>query len=429
MAGILTFLRPLLRFFIYSGVIIFICEYLVYYVVMFRCSWPYTSFENDHNHSGQIADSAWVFNGKPLGSSARAPGLINIETRSSLVEERQNDEDLTLRVIFIADTHLLGSRLGHWFDKLRREWQMERAFQTALTLFAPEAVFVLGDLTDEGKWADNKEFEATVKRFRKMFRHSRGVYFKVVVGNHDVGFHGSMSKSKLERFSDAFNSSGVEVVTLKNNSFVLVNSMAFHGDGCTLCLPAQTKLRGVSERLNCSRFGHQGGVKQRGKVKSRCSHYRQLPATPPILLQHFPLYRPNDEMCSGVDGTPLDEKYIPHGQRREVLSQEATYKLLSWIRPRLVLSAHTHHGCYIVHQNVTPEISVPSFSWRNRKNPSLILASISPTSIAINKCFLPEESLIITLYAASGVVMVTYFLYSVVCILFKHRWRRHVKVL
>lgn len=41
----------------------------------------------------------------------------------------------TLRVMFLADTHLLGSRQGHWFDKLRREWQMHRAFQTAMYYF------------------------------------------------------------------------------------------------------------------------------------------------------------------------------------------------------------------------------------------------------------------------------------------------------
>lgn len=46
--------------------------------------------------------------------------------------------------LVLADTHLLGSRNGHWMDKWRREWQMHRAFQTALTLHRPEVVFVLG---------------------------------------------------------------------------------------------------------------------------------------------------------------------------------------------------------------------------------------------------------------------------------------------
>ena len=41
-------------------------------------------------------------------------------------------------------------------------------------------------------------------------------------------------------------------------------------------------------------------------------------------MQHFPLYRPSDELCTGVDGTPQEEKYIRHGERKEVISREAT---------------------------------------------------------------------------------------------------------
>lgn len=37
-----------------------------------------------------------------------------------------------------------------------REWQMERAFQTALGVLQPEVVFILGDIFDEGKWSSPK---------------------------------------------------------------------------------------------------------------------------------------------------------------------------------------------------------------------------------------------------------------------------------
>jgi hypothetical protein len=56
------------------------CEFLVYYLVLWRCSLP----------AGPL--SAMV----------------------------------------LADTHLLGARNGHWFDKLRREWQMHRWPASAL---------------------------------------------------------------------------------------------------------------------------------------------------------------------------------------------------------------------------------------------------------------------------------------------------------
>ena len=69
-------------------------EFVIYYVALLKCSWP-------------EVDSV----------SARAKPL---------------------KAMVLADTHLLGPFRGHPWDKLRREWQMERAFQTALTLFDPE---------------------------------------------------------------------------------------------------------------------------------------------------------------------------------------------------------------------------------------------------------------------------------------------------
>lgn len=94
-----------------------------------------------------------------------------------------------VKVMVLADTHLLGSRRGHWFDKLRREWQMHRVFQTAMKLHKPDLVFVLGDLTDEGLYCSKAEFEYYVKRFYNLFAVPEGTDMYVVVGNHDIGFH------------------------------------------------------------------------------------------------------------------------------------------------------------------------------------------------------------------------------------------------
>jgi ethanolamine phosphate phosphodiesterase len=68
-------------------------------------------------------------------------------------KESKNDK---LNLMLIADTHLLGSQNGHWFDKLRREWQQHRAFQTARALFKPDYIVIMGDLTDEGKWCSDR---------------------------------------------------------------------------------------------------------------------------------------------------------------------------------------------------------------------------------------------------------------------------------
>lgn len=83
-------------------------EYLIYFLSFWKCSWP--------------------------------------------AENRTN-------ILIIADTHLLGIYKGNFLDKLKRflivlnlkinnffyrEWQMYRSFQTAMTIFKPQAVFFLG---------------------------------------------------------------------------------------------------------------------------------------------------------------------------------------------------------------------------------------------------------------------------------------------
>ncbi|XP_030625900.1 metallophosphoesterase 1 [Chanos chanos] len=307
------------------------CEYVIYYPAILRCSWPEMTASKD----------------------PAAP----------------------LRALFLSDTHLLGAVRGHWFDKLRREWQMERSFQTALRLLRPEIVFILGDVFDEGKWSSTQAWDDDVRRFRRIFRHHSDTELVVLVGNHDVGFHHEMTQHKLERFENVFNISSARILTTRGVNFLLVNSVAMHGDHCPICRSVENELHRLSEALNCS-------------------------------LQHYPLYRPSDAECTGVDAALPEERYQPFEERYDVLSQDASRKLLWWFQPRLILSGHTHSGCEVLHENKIPEVSVPSFSWRNRNNPSFILGSISQTDFALSKCFLPEETSVIVIYCGSALIMV-----------------------
>ncbi|OWK01563.1 MPPE1 [Cervus elaphus hippelaphus] len=318
--------------------VLLFCEFLIYYLVIFQCSWPELK--------------------TPEGAGAlgapKAPEPV-------------------LRAMFLADTHLLGAVRGHWLDKLRREWQMERAFQTALWLLQPEVVFILGDVFDEGKWSSPEAWADDVGRFWKVFRHPPHVQLWAVAGNHDIGFH---------------------------YHFVMINSVALEGDGCDICSRAEAELLEISHWLNCSREEHR---------PHGCGDRQRLPASAPILLQHFPLYRRNDANCSGEDAAPPDEKYTLFKERYDVLSQEVSRKLLWWLQPRLVLSGHTHSACEVQHGAGILEVSVPSFSWRNRNNPSFIMGSITPMDYALAKCYLPREDMILTTYcvAAGSLMLIT----------------------
>ncbi|XP_025220755.1 metallophosphoesterase 1 isoform X3 [Theropithecus gelada] len=310
--------------------VLLFCEFLIYYLVIFQCNWP--------------------------------------EVKTTAYDGEQASREPVLKAMFLADTHLLGEFLGHWLDKLRREWQMERAFQTALWLLQPEVVFILGDVFDEGKWSTPEAWADDVERFQKMFRHPSHVQLKVVAGNHDIGFHYEMNTYKVERFEKVFSSE--RLFSWKGINFVMVNSVALNGDGCGICSEAEAELIEVSHRLNCSR-------------------------------EHYPLYRRSDANCSGEDAAPPEERDIPFKENYDVLSREASQKLLWWLQPRLVLSGHTHSACEVHHGGRVPELSVPSFSWRNRNNPSFIMGSITPTDYALSKCYLPREDVVLVIYCGA----------------------------
>ena len=337
------------------------CEYLIYYVVLWQCQWPELALDRDHQDK--------------------------------------------VNAFFVSDPHLLGSRLGHWFDKLRREWQMHRGFVSAKQIFGPEVVFFLGDLFDEGKWSPPEEFSSTVERFHSLFPFEPKI---ILVGNHDIGFHYSVTGYKRKRFYTAFgidDTSGVRRFSIKNVHFILVDSLAMHGDQCYFCAPAMKRVKVVSKQLHCMKYKSD----QCDKLTYPDSEYSK-----PILLQHFPLFRKNDEDCHDDPDVLTDpkEKSKPFEPKFDCLSQDSTEYLLETIRPRLVLSGHTHHGCRILHTlkdgAKVPEWSVASFSWRNRNNPVIILGTFTQDEFVLSKCFLPHESTVLNIYIG-GITLITVY--------------------
>lgn len=349
------------------------CEFVVYYLVLLQCTWP----ELVRAHLDPYV---------PLSGDNRP-----------------------LRVMLLADTHLLGWRNGHWFDKLRREWQMERAFQTAMFIHNPDVVFVLGDLLDEGKWASDDEFYHHVARFRRIFRTARGAgQVQVVVGNHDIGFHHDVTRHKYQRFRGAWTAPSVRRFSLQGNHFVMLNSMAFEGDACAMCQEAEKRLAKVAKELACAR-GDDLSVRADcdGQVEDKVGQFSR-----PILLQHFPLFRTSEAACpEDVDGPPPEVRRSEHREKLDCLSKEASKKLLQVLRPRLVLSGHTHFSCVINHTaERIPEFTVASFSWRNLNSPSFLLMKVTPNDYAIGKCFLPQEHTVIWTYTIGLSLILLWFL-------------------
>jgi UDP-2,3-diacylglucosamine pyrophosphatase LpxH len=105
-------------------------------------------------------------------------------------------------------------------------------------------VLILGDVFDEGNWVDDDEWEKYVARFRSIFFVPPKTRLYAIHGNHDINFHYRMHPYLINRFNQAFNSSGVRLIrerkftskgTQRVVNFVSINSMALDGDGCNLC--------------------------------------------------------------------------------------------------------------------------------------------------------------------------------------------------
>ncbi|XP_076648617.1 per1-like protein PGAP5 [Halictus rubicundus] len=352
----------------------FFCEYLLYYVVLIQCSWP-------------------VLDPHKLDATIPKPST----------------EELPVHAMFIADTHLLGSKKGHWFDKLKREWQMYRAFQTMVALHKPDIIFVLGDLFDEGQWSSSSEFEQYVQRFHSLFSVPKNTHLYVVAGNHDIGFHYVITPFLNQRFMDGLKAPSVKRVSIRGNHFVLINSMALEGDGCFLCRSTEIALNKIATHLNCAK-----GTGNHCDKTNAISRYSR-----PIILQHFPMYRESDEICNESDQAPDDIKDIKFRERWECLSKEASEQLLDILKPRLIVNGHTHHGCRRMHRKDILEFTIPSFSWRNKDNPSLLLGVFTSNNYSVSKCYMPVESTEIKIYIISIIFIFIYFI--VKCKLKQHR--------
>lgn len=271
--------------------------------------------------------------------------------------------------MILADTHMLGPFRGHPWDKLRREWQMKRSFQTSMQFFEPDLVFILGDVFDEGNWVDNKGFQEYVDRFNTIFYTPKNTRMFPIHGNHDVNFHYSMHPHLINRFNSAFNVSGISLIKVRKVNFITINSMAMEDDGCDLCEEAKETLKSISKEIK----------------KDEIS----------FVLQHFPTYRESDEMC--IEKNSINnEKYR---EKWETLSKDASEMIEKLINPRAYFSGHTHHYCLHKNKKGINEYTLASFNWRNINNPSFLLAIFSDNDFSISKCDMPKESTVYLCYA------------------------------
>ncbi|KAF8361559.1 hypothetical protein PRIPAC_88482, partial [Pristionchus pacificus] len=340
-------------------------------------------------------------------------------------------EEDPFRVFMVSDTHLLGRFRGHWVDKLKREWQMHRSYQTARQLLQPEVAFFLGDLFDEGQWSNNFLLAEYADRFEDLFS-CESTKMVVLPGNHDLGFHYAMHPETVAWFRRRYGRGLVDVVNIGRRPFVLITSMALHGDGCKLCSEADRRVKEVKRSRECAQSSNSSSPACRAALAAV-----EWPAAPlpPVLLQHFPLYRKDESECADVSESD-PERLKGYRDQWEAISLPATEQLIEAIRPIAVFNGHSHRPCTKRWNRsggslIRPftEWTVNSFSWRNGAAPTLLLVTMSRENPALEPlvatCYLPNEHFCIFLYALTGVV---YLIYVVIFVKRKVVERRYSAV-
>lgn len=151
-------------------------------------------------------------------------------------------------------------------------------------------------------------------------------------------FHPYTYARHQRAFSD-LNGKEVSPVTLWSKAgiiFVFANSMAFHGDNCRICSYAEYALEVVSTRLKCMRgelsfencqannddYNH--FIMEKGSDRIQPGTYSR-----PILVTHFPLYRPNETVCEPGLQDSMPDKYRDEAFKPDIdcLSQSATKRV------------------------------------------------------------------------------------------------------
>lgn len=303
-----------------------------------------------------------------------------------------------LRLLIIADTHIMGMVNSARIDKFRREWEMKQAFRIALKVYRPDVVVFLGDLFDEASFSSDEIFEEAVRDFEKVFSMDAEQERMVIPGNHDVGFHDQMVAYPhlLQRFTDKFaNTKDIEFAPLPRASklnIIVANSMSFANDTCPVCSHSAALTKQIALNLN-------------KQAQERGSDFIS-----PILLHHIPLYRLNDTGCD-YPWRLRNKVRRSNIEGDDVMHSSPSKFLLSQLKPRLVISGHTHMLCKTTHslgQHSFDELTISSFNHKNAEGrPGFLLLSVSRDNYLTQHCYLVKEWIIAAIYFL--VVVLIYF--------------------
>lgn len=347
---------------------------------------------------------------------------------SSSEEREIKGASVQLKAMVVGDLHLTGPRTI-WLDRVRRDAFMKASFKRAYRVLKPHTLLVLGDISDWGRKSTEEQWKSVVDRFNDMAKPFLGLSYHVSAGNHDIGDFYQITPTLLHRFVNTFpglDETGSAIFTIRNISFVSLNAMALACDACPMHGSMQKVVEVAQSALQTGSNGSQQLTEYTGQMDSTTSSSANA-FQRPVLLLHLPLYRADESVCDSVDAprcAPWHEleggclplfasaqssklyTLTPYRSMIDMLSLNTSRYLLSALKPSLVLSAHAHRFCDRVLDDGTREITVSTFTWRNRDDPSFLLINFYKDGTRdIRQCCLPRESFVLAFHVLQGTVL------------------------
>ncbi|GAB2276485.1 hypothetical protein Dimus_011208 [Dionaea muscipula] len=357
------------------------------------------------------------------------PHLPNLSLSSSNFTASQVNEidghGDYVKVAVIADPQLMDHTSLHLAPKslaleiaqFYTDLFMRRVFLSSISPFQPDTVLFLGDYFDGGPtlsdedycsltkaidhWFDDR-WQESLSRFKHIFNlnptgRMTDVKVYYIPGNHDIGYaaHHFHKPEVLKRYEAEFGTRNHRF-TIGKVDFIAIDAQTMDGSS-----KAASTLRSWDFVNNAS---------------------RDLGTNSRVLLTHIPLYRPDWTPCGPHRYSEIinQVRIQRYGHDEEIiyqnyLSQESSNRLLSLIRPVLVLSGHDHDQCTVTHMTDNGlvrvrEQTVGTISWQQGNlYPSFMLLSVSNSAqsnvsapeavISTQLCFLPNQTYIYIWYA------------------------------
>lgn len=116
-----------------------------------------------------------------------------------------NFSDDCTRILLVADPQILGNR-EHLIARFDNDRNLRKSFHSAFVTIQPEYVIFLGDLMDDGSYANDADFENYFSRFVRIFQMPNNVIPIFLPGDNDIGGEGSepVKNEMMNRFKSHF---------------------------------------------------------------------------------------------------------------------------------------------------------------------------------------------------------------------------------